>query len=152
MRLLILLMLSVLAGCASDLKAPTTDNYRDVPVLRQVKIDPVVETFPRARVIESAEGIEYMAFNAGEGDQILAYRNASKANREALTHLVAAHNDVIAERNILVSTLKLEEARKNAMAEAYAEAESGRRQEQQTRIIETTIYKALLVIIGLSAL
>lgn len=152
MRIFILaILLSLVTGCASQVQPPVTDDYRDIPALQQVKLEPSVVAFPKARVV-TENGIDYMAFTAEEGDQILAYRNASKNNRDALEHMVAAHNNNVSERNLMVQALKLEEARKNAMAEAYAEAENGRRYEQQTRIIETTIYKALLVIIGLSAL
>lgn len=151
MRSVLLVALMLLGGCVAQVKPPVTDDYRDIPALQQVKLEPSVSAFPKARVV-TENGVDYMAFTAEEGDQILAYRNASKNNREALEHMVAAHNNTVMERNLMVQALKMEEARKNAMAEAYAEAENGRRYEQQTRIIETTIYKALLVIIGLSAL
>lgn len=152
MRSLVLLLVVLLVtGCSTSVPAPVTNNYSGLPMLTQVKVEPATAVFPKARVVQE-NGIEYMAFTVEEGDQILAYRNASKNNREALEHMVAAHNNTVMERNLMVQALKLEEARKNAMAEAYAEAENGRRQEQQTRIIETTIYKALLIIIGLSAL
>lgn len=152
MRSLVLLLVVLLVtGCSTSVPAPVTSNYANIPSLNQVKLEPSQAQFPKARIV-TENGIEYMAFTAEEGDQILAYRNASKNNREALTAMVGAHNEVVAERNILVQALKLEEAQKNSLARAYAEAENGRRQEQQTRIIETTIYKALLIIIGLSAL
>jgi len=151
MRAILIVVMMLLGGCASQIQPPVTSDYRNIPVLQQVKVEPSVAAFPKARVV-TENGIEYMAFTAEEGDQILAYRNASKNNREALEHMVVAHNNTVMERNLMAQALKLEEARKNAMAEAYAEAENGRRQEQQTRIIETTIYKTLLVLIGLSAL
>jgi hypothetical protein len=151
MRNLILLCVLFLAGCAGTVKPPVTDNYSALTATPQIQLTPSVAEFPKARVV-TAGGIQYMAFTAEEGDKILAYRNASKNNREALGHIVGALNNTLAERNIMVETLKLEEARKNAMAEAYAEAENGRRYEQQTRLIETTLYKALLVILGIAAL
>lgn len=148
-RILILVML--LTGCASNMEAPVTSNYSKIEALQQVTVSPSVALFPKAQVIEN-NGTEYMAFSASEGDEILAYRNASKNNREALEHMVAAHNNVVAERNLMVQALSLEESRKNAMAQAYAEAENGRRYEQQTRMIETTVYKILLLVIGAAAL
>ena len=151
MRGFIFAFVLLLAGCAGEVKPPVTDNYQSVPALKQIKVDPSVAAFPKAQVV-TEHGIEYMAFTAEEGDQILAYRNANKNNQEALAHVVSAYNSGVAERNTMVDLLKLEEARKNAMARAYAEAENGRRYEQQTRIIETSIYKALLVIIGIAAL
>lgn len=150
MRVLLLLLILTVTGCASKLEAPVTSNYSDLPMLTQVKVDPAVAAFPKARVVQE-NGVEYMAFTAEEGDQILAYRNASKNNREALGHMVAAHNNIVAERNLLASALQLEESRKNAMAQAYADAENGRRYEQQTRLIETSIYKALLIVLGIAA-
>lgn len=151
MRTFTLMLFALLVGCSGNVKPPVTSNYDDVPALQQIKLEPSTAAFPKARVV-TEQGTEYMAFTAAEGDQILAYRNASKNNREALEHMVAAHNNVITERNLMVDALKLEEARKNAMAEAYAEAENGRRYEQTTRIIETSIYKAILVIIGIAAI
>lgn len=151
MRVILLLLFFTITGCAAKLEAPVTSNYSDLPMLTQVKVDPATAVFPKARVVQEA-GIEYMAFTAEEGDQILAYRNASKNNREALGHMVAAHNNIVAERNLLASALQLEESRKNAMAQAYADAENGRRYEQQTRVIETSIYKILLLLIGAAAL
>lgn len=151
MRIIFLMLFLTVTGCASKLEAPVTSNYSDLPMLTQVKVEPATAVFPKARVVQE-NGIEYMAFTADEGDQILAYRNASKNNREALGHMVAAHNNIVAERNLLASALQLEESRKNAMAQAYADAENGRRYEQQTRVIETSIYKVLLLLIGAAAL
>jgi len=148
---LVMFCLLLLVGCASKMEAPVTDNYSNLPVMQQIKVTPSVAAFPKAKVVQE-NGVEYMAFTAEEGDQILAYRNASKNNREALEHVVAAHNNSVAERNLLASALQLEESRKNAMAQAYADAENGRRYEQQTRLIETAVYKVLLLVIGAAAL
>lgn len=151
MRKILIVALLFISGCTGQVKPEITDNYGSIQELQMVKVNPSVVSFPKARIV-SENGQSYMAFNAEESDQILAYRNASKNNKDSLEHMVNAHNNIAAERNLMVQALKLEEKRKNAMAESYAESENGRRYEQQTRIIETSIYKALLVIIGIAAL
>lgn len=148
---ILFLLLFMLTGCASTVSPNITSNYAGLKQATPITVTPSFAVFPKARVVES-DGVKYMGFTAVEGDQILEYRNASKNNREALSLLVAAVNDNVAERNLLVLSLQLEEARKNEMAIKYADAENGRRYEQRERVIETTVYKAILVIIGLFAL
>lgn len=151
MRSLILASIVIISGCASTVEPPVTANYADLESTPHVSLKPAVLKFPKAKVV-TENGVEYVAFTVEDSDKIIEYRQASKNNRDALVAMVGAHNEVIAERNILVDTLKLEEARKNYMAERYADAENGRRYEQRENLIETSIYKALLVIIGLVAL
>lgn len=147
----LILIAVFLTGCASTVEPTVTSNYAVLKEQPQLELSPAVAEFPKAVVVQSA-GVSYMAFTAKDGDQILAYREASKANKEALINIVNAHNETIAERNLLVTALKLEEASKNNIAVRYAEAENGRRYEQRERVIETSIYKALLVVIGIAAL
>lgn len=150
MRILLFVLLLVLGGCASTVQPPVANNYSNLTTTPAIKLDAPVAEFPKAQTV-TENGVEYVAFTVEDSDKILAYRQNTKNTRDALNNLVLAHNETISERNLLVRALQLEESRGNMLAQQYAEAENGRRHEQTTRIIETSIYKTLLVIIGVAA-
>lgn len=145
-KLLILVSVLFVSGCATSVKVNDTDHYKDIKRMDAVEV--TVEEYPEPVASTVKHNGESLAtFNKTEFDKLRDMRSKANKNAEMLKAVVDINNALVAERNILLDAAKGEERRANSLERDYARAEEKLRHEEQMNLVETTIYK--IIIIGL---
>lgn len=141
--------LAVLTGCANhDVAIEPSDRYAELKPTEHLDAKSVPLPAMSKLAIKSVEGTQVAVLDAQGVNRLNAYEEAAKQNTQALTLLIAAHNGLVDQRNVMLQTLSLEEARANFFQQKYAESENSRRQQYQEFSTELLIHKAMIVFMG----
>lgn len=152
---LIALLLSailMLNGCSNiPMEVPqTTNRYAELPDAKPLDAQPLIlPERPTMLIEKNAQGDAVATLTARGVNQLNAYKDVAEQNTKALEILIPAHNSLIAQRNILVSSLRLEEDRSNFWAQRYADSENMRRQQFSEFQTELLLHKAAIVLLGI---
>lgn len=145
MRFIIALLLSAfVSGCATSVKVNNTDHYKDIERMEAIEVE--VEEYPNVEAsVVKHNGESLATFNKTEFDKLRELRAKANKNAETLTAVIAVNNALITERNILLEAAKGEERRANSLERDYARAEEKLRYEEQKNLVETSIYKVIII-------
>lgn len=150
MKTLALVLVLALAGCANhDVTIEPSDRYAELKPTEHLAVQPVTLPALSKLAIKSVEGTQVAVLDAQGVNRLNAYEEASKQNTQALSLLLTAHNGLVDQRNVMLQTLSLEEARANFFQQKYAETENARREQFKEFNTELTIHKAMIVFMGI---
>jgi hypothetical protein len=86
------------------------------------------------------------AFSLSEMNQLNDYAKQAKANTEGLNLLVVAHNQTIAQNNLMVDIAKQQEARANDNYALYVREFNAHEQDKTWWAVEKIFWQALAII------
>lgn len=150
MKYIALVLAVFLTGCGTQ-QVPVETSDRYSKLVPTEKLNAVAAPLPATDKlqIKQIDGTSYAVLNSVGVQKLSAFEAAAKQNTEALSLLITAHNGLVAQRNVMLQTLTLEEDRANFFQQKYAETENARRQQYQEFSTELLIHKTVIVFMGL---
>lgn len=150
MRMNVLLAAILLSGCASQpIEIEPTDRYSQLDRINPIETHSIeLPGVPRLEV-RTVDNQVVAVLDKDGVDRLQEFRDAANQNNEALALLLSAHNDLIAQRNLMLENMRLEESRANFYAQQFAIAENMRRDQHDEFKAELWIHKVLIVILSL---
>ena len=132
-------------GCASNVKAPQTDNWSKISTAEVRAVKPLeLPSFPQA-TLEN----DKIAYELEDAKVLDEFKVTARSNYAISLKLVEELEWGGKERQQLIKAGQLTEDRANFYAEQFAVAEEGRRGSEKWRVYERWGWQALLVILGL---
>lgn len=144
MRLILLILILLLPACAQQMSnqppAPMQLNKLEKTTLSASLPD---KPIPKAVTVD---GEKMAAFSLSEMNQLNDYAKQAKANTEGLNLLVVAHNQTIAQNNLMVDIAKQQEARANDNYALYVREFNAHEQDKTWWAVEKIFWQALAII------